>query len=83
MTVPNCKLVRVSGGMVPKKFWNLDLPKSPETCIFLFMFASLMFLRRAIKLQGHGYFDQNFEKWGPVPPSPSSYIHGGMDEYVN
>ena len=64
-------------GMLPCKFLNLYLLKSPEACIFLFLFAFSKFLRRATKLHEKGNFALVSEKWGghASPVFPSSYVH--------
>ena len=49
-----------------------DLLKSPGMCIFLFIFAFSKFSRRTTKLHEKRHFARVFEKWGHVPPVPTS-----------
>ena len=44
------------GACSPWKFSDLDVLKSAEICIFLFIFASSKFSRRATKLHEKGHF---------------------------
>ena len=63
------------GACSPGKFVNVGLLKSPETRIFLFIFASSKFSRRATKLHETEHFARDFEHWGGhVPPAVGQLV---------
>ena len=65
----NANQIGGSGTCFPGKLLNLDLLKSPETCMFLFIMTRSKFSRRATKLLEKGYFALIVEVGGHLPPS--------------